>query len=136
MSAMVFYGKTPVFRDVVSVAQKRVFEYFDAEQQKPVFKPAPILLFEGSVKLHGANCAVTFDLAQNTLQAQSRKHIITPAKDHDGFAQFVAQHETAFRDVMQFYAEHHGWPPENRGQITLYGEWAGAGIKKTLLFTQ
>lgn len=129
MTAMVFYGKTPVFRDVVRVAQRRVFDHFDTEQQKPVFKTAPTLLFEGSVKLHGANCAITLDLAQNKLHVQSRKHLITPAKDHDGFAQFVTQHENAFRDVMGFYIKHHGWAPENGGQITLYGEWAGAGIK-------
>ena len=126
---MVFYGKTPVFRDVVKRLQKREFDYYDTQHKRPVFKPAPTLLFEGSVKLHGANCAVSFDLTDGTLQAQSRKHLLTPSNDPDGFAHFVAQHTEAFRDLMRFYAERYAWQAGPAGRITLYGEWAGTGIK-------
>jgi hypothetical protein len=130
MSAMIFYGKTPVFRDVVKVLQKRVFDHYDTQNKKPVFKPVPTLLFEGSIKLHGSNCAVTFDIAQDEIYVQSRKHLITPSNDNDGFAQFVEQHASRFRDLMQFYADHYQWSQEEAGLITLYGEWAGAGIKE------
>src|SRR5580765_1340481 len=58
-------------------------------------KPKPKLTFKGTVKLHGTNAGVCYNLASG-MWAQSRENIITPEHDNAGFAFFAGANEEAF----------------------------------------
>ena len=82
--------------------------------------------FQGSIKLHGANCGVMWDLAADTLQAQTREADLTPTDDYKGFAKFVVEHQDAIRKLIK-ESILPLMPLETR-QVVLYGEWVGAGV--------
>jgi len=93
-------------------------------------KPKPKLKFKGTVKLHGTNFGVSYN-AQDNIWAQSRENIITPEKDNAGSAFFVESHKTAFLILMGQVADKYGIDIKTN-TITIYGEWAGKGIQKSV----
>ena len=60
-------------------------------------RPKPVLTFKGTVKLHGTNAGVSFNMLEG-MWAQSRENIITPEKDNAGFAFFVETNRGAFQN--------------------------------------
>ena len=93
-------------------------------------KPKPKLKFKGTVKLHGTNFGVSYN-AIDGLWAQSRENIITPEKDNSGSAFFVETHKTAFLILMGQIANTYKIDVKTN-TITIYGEWAGKGIQKSV----
>lgn len=88
----------------------------------------PTVTFKGTVKLHGTNAGICYNL-EDGLWAQSRKNIITPEKDNAGFAFFVDSKKAFFQAAIKAFAS------ENEidlidNTISVYGEWAGEGIQK------
>ena len=84
--------------------------------------------FTGTIKLHGANCGVVWDLAENTLQAQSRETVLTPKDDYKGFAKFVVEHEDEIRLILNHVLSGFIRISGTARKIALYGEWVGAGV--------
>lgn len=84
----------------------------------------PVLTFYGTVKVHGTNGGVGYDVATDTLWAQSRERVLTLDADNAGFAAYVFQHEEAYKNFFRFLAD-----GEPAGQIIMYGEWAGPGVQ-------
>ena len=82
--------------------------------------PLPILTFQGTIKLHGTNAGVCFNL-KDGLYAQSRKNVITPEKDNAGFATFVYKHDIEFNQIMTNIYETHKL--HLYSTVSLYGEW-------------
>lgn len=93
-------------------------------------KPKPVITFKGTVKLHGTNAAVCYNNVSG-LWAQSRENIITPLNDNAGFAFFVETKKDAFIRLMKLVAEKNNLDL-NSNTISIYGEWAGSGIQKTV----
>jgi len=90
----------------------------------------PVITFKGSVKLHGTNAGVCYN-SKEGLWAQSKGGIITPEKDNAGFAFFVESTNDVFMRLMFEVAEKLDIN-RNENTISIYGEWAGANIQKTV----
>lgn len=86
----------------------------------------PVLMFYGTVKLHGTNAGVSFR-KKDGIWAQSRSNIITPEQDNLGFASFVESNKTAFEELFDTLTEH---IKDEDTIITIFGEWAGEKIQK------
>lgn len=82
--------------------------------------------FEGSVKLHGANCGVVLDIAADLLIPQSRETILTPTADFKGFAKFVIEHEARIRDIFSEILATEGLGDVEK--LAIYGEYVGKGV--------
>jgi len=80
-------------------------------------------LYRGKVKLDGTNASVR--MCNGELAVQSRGRIITPADDNYGFAKWVDENESFFRNHMLMIES-----VKPNYDITLYGEWIGTGIQK------
>jgi hypothetical protein len=93
-------------------------------------RPKPVLTFKGTIKLHGTNAGVSFNMLEG-MWAQSRENIITPEKDNAGFAFFVEANRGAFQNLFyDVITTHKINTSENT--ISIYGEWAGKGIQKSV----
>jgi len=94
---------------------------------KPIYditKKLPVLRAVGTVKLHGTNASVCYN-DKAGLWFQSKENIITPEKDNAGFAFFAQQHSGYFKSLIAQLNTN-----TSKSTITVYGEWAGAGIQK------
>lgn len=79
----------------------------------------PILEFEGTVKLHGTNSAVTID-SNGNFSCQSRNKTITQKEDNLGFANFISS-----LDPASVFPQ-----PLHDQKITWFGEFCGYGIQQ------
>ncbi len=95
-----------------------------------ISKPKPTLTFKGTVKLHGTNFSVCYNEVDG-MWAQSKENIITPEKDNAGSAFFVETNKAAFIELFnEVKAKLNLDLTQNT--ISIYGEWAGKGIQKTV----
>ncbi len=92
--------------------------------------PKPVITFKGTVKLHGTNASVCYNSAEG-LWAQSKGNIITPQSDNAGFAFFAEANKEIFEQMANDIAHVYGLNLENN-TVSIYGEWAGANIQKTV----
>lgn len=92
------------------------------------FRVTTPVSFEGTIKLHGSNCGVVWDLATRSLTAQSRETELTPTSDYAGFAKFVQANETRIRVIFGHLVD--SLDLESLDKVTLYGEWVGPGCVK------
>lgn len=83
--------------------------------------PLPTLTFEGTVKLHGTNAAIS--IRDSEYFCQSRNRIITPENDNLGFAAFVKE-----LDVFSVFPD--------IGDVTWFGEYIGKGIQQKVAVSQ
>lgn len=88
----------------------------------------PTLTFTGTVKLHGTNAGVCFNLIDG-FWAQSRENIITPESDNAGFAFFAHTNKHSFINMFTKLAVH-SKIDMNKNTISIYGEWCGGNIQK------
>jgi hypothetical protein len=89
----------------------------------------PTLIFEGTIKLHGTNGGVLYDLETGELWCQSRERIITPYDDNAGFAAFIYAKKEDWIEQLSGIAFAEGIED---GVIAIFGEWAGPGIQKSV----
>lgn len=93
-------------------------------------KPAPVLTYRGTVKLHGTNAAIglsrTDDVSEdNRIWFQSRENIIRVAKDNAGFAsRFHGKNLDSIFSSL----------PGNN--VLVFGEWCGQGIQNNVAISQ
>lgn len=109
------YPSTEHFRNTVSSVKQ-----WAAKNGNPV----PTLTFFGTVKAHGTNGGVGYDVETDSIWAQSRERILTLDADNAGFAAFVFQHEEEFKDFFRFIADGCEY-----SKVIMYGEWAGPGVQ-------
>lgn len=125
------YPKIPSF-ETFSLDMKYKFSYTgkDAEGNTvyDFTKKLPIVLFVGTVKLHGTNGSVRFD-NKNGFLVQSRENIITVEEDNATFASFVSERKGVFLEIIDKYVYSFGINL-NTHSIVIYGEFAGKGIQK------
>ena len=109
------YPSTEQFRNTVSAVKQWAHKNGN---------PIPTLTFYGTVKVHGTNGGVGYDVETDTIWAQSRERIITPDNDNAGFATYIYQNEEAFKEFFRYVAG-----GESFNQVILYGEWAGPKVQ-------
>lgn len=109
------YNKTYQFRDVV----KRVSDNCKYHGEKK-----PVIVFNGTVKLHGTNAGIGYRLDTDFLWTQSRERVIVPGDDNAGFAAYVESHKEEFKDLLADICVMH-----NSVECMIYGEWAGGNIQ-------
>lgn len=119
------------FRHVVESVVARATYLGRDDHDEPVFQPElpkPVLTFRGTVKLHGSNCGVEFDLARQTVSAQSRERDLTVADDNFGFCAWT-QSASGAADlfVLRREAERlcERTLPKVPVALVAYGEWCG-----------
>jgi len=126
------YPSIEQFRNVCKEMAQAEFAGLDSDGN-PMYdrtKPKPVVVFKGTVKLHGTNAGVGQD--SNGVFAQSRTQNITPESDNAGFASFVKEKQQAFTDLFAKIKEDYSVTDET---IMIYGEWAGSNIQKGVAIT-
>jgi len=125
------YSKTGSYGSVIRNLIDR-FRYVGKDDGNPVFdynKTLPIVHFTGTVKIHGTNSSVCFDVNERRYWVQSRKKVITPLNDNNGFAAFVEKNKYVFSDVINDIIQKYNI---KTGIVTIYGEWFGKGIQSNI----
>jgi hypothetical protein len=92
---------------------------------KEKFSGTSVVKYKAKIKLHGTNAAVQI-LADGTVLAQSRTNIITPENDNAGFARWVKETESHWKNYND----------NARAQVIVHGEWIGPGIQKGVAVNQ
>lgn len=123
-------SKIGQFRNII-VNVRHMSRYVGQDMDdNPIYdtsKELPKLVFKGSVKIHGTNGSVC--LSESTIYAQSKSRKITVEKDNEGFAFFVECNKSKFKEILEEISIRNEIDTD-KYIITLYGEWAGKGIKK------
>lgn len=122
------------YRHVVeSVTHKATFLGRD-EAGEPRFdttRTKPVLRFRGTVKLHGTNCGLAYDLVSDQVFAQSKERYITPQDDNFGFAAWAFSEAgyckvMLLRAVVRQLAMSH--LPGPAVALHVFGEWCGPEV--------
>lgn len=96
--------------------------------------PLPTLDFKGTVKLHGTNAGVCYNVESGRWY-QSRKHVITPENDNAGFASFAESKLMEFTRIIGRVYVDNDLNPEIY-TVSIFGEWAGGNIQGSVGLTQ
>ena len=91
----------------------------------------PTLKFRGTVKLHGTNAGIVYDLDSDTFTYQSRERELSLTSDNAGFMLWAMSHEGDWRFLCENI-----WVPTGTKKIAIFGEWCGSGIQKGVALTQ
>ena len=83
----------------------------------------------GTVKIHGTNAGIGYDIESKELFVQSRNNIITVESDNAGFAAYVEKNKQFFKEQLERLAQELS-ADSGVKSIILYGEWAGGNIQK------
>lgn len=127
------YHKIRQFKDIVRDIQFKANFKGKDENGQPIYEESikPILTFTATTKLHGTNAGVCYDL-KNGVVAQKRSSFLPKdaLSSHFGFNQFVLiEKRDFFENLMEGLFKSYCKKGE---QITIYGEWAGEGIQKSV----
>ncbi len=127
------YHKIKQFKDVVRDIQfKANFKGLDDAGQ-PIYEESkkPVLTFTATTKLHGTNAGVCYTPEKGVV-AQKRSSLLpTDALSaHFGFNQFVLVEKKEFFENLM--SDLHTSFCKKGQQITVYGEWAGTGVQKSV----
>lgn len=91
------------------------------------------ITLHGTVKIHGTNACIAYDVKKDKLFFQSRNNIIAVWNDNAGFAQYATDNENfyknAIKEIISIYQDECCEPCE-LDNVYIYGEWAGQGIQK------
>lgn len=136
MMKHISYPSIEQFRTIVTNLNRQ-FTFIGLDDEgKGIYDPSiqkPTLTFTGTVKLHGTNAGVSFNPIDG-MWAQSKENVITVTKDNAGFAFFVETNKDVFLSLIDKIIIRTGINP-NTHNISIFGEWAGAGIQKKVGIT-
>lgn len=136
MKKQIDYPKIHQFRNIVSSIRKGCEFVGVDENGEATFNhnlSKPIINFTGTVKLHGTNAAVCMN--EKEFWVQSRTRIITPESDNAGFAFFAHTHRETFEHMAHYLSLRHNIDL-SKNTISVYGEWAGKGIQKSVAISE
>ncbi|GBG14882.1 uncharacterized protein NMK_2483 [Novimethylophilus kurashikiensis] len=129
-------------RHVVAAVNHRATYIGQDAEGNPVYDDSrcrPKLTFTGTVKLHGSNAGVEYNLKTGQLVPQSRERVLTVAEDNHGFARWTeslagkeALVELGKAIVLCHRHEEPNLPRVLRDQdvsrYVAYGEWCGPDV--------
>jgi hypothetical protein len=92
-------------------------------------RPLPTLTFTGTVKLHGTNGGVAFDVVSEKMTAQARERELTIDDDNHGFCKWVESESgssslTRIFEIAQAIHKH----PIGISTLHAFGEWCGPSV--------
>lgn len=114
------------FRKFSSIEQFRNVIKSVNDYSKRTETTLPTLEFIGTVKLHGTNACVSYNVSTNEFQYQSRERVLSLTQDNAGFMMWGSQDKIKqqFLSIIKYFS-----PKES---IYIYGEWAGGNIQKNV----
>lgn len=110
----------------------------DAETNEPIFNrqaPIPTLTYRATVKMHGTNAGIVYDLDAKTFSYQSRERVLDITSDNAGFCLAMKQHEETVLPelVNEIIGASNEEAPD---KVVIYGEWCGGNIQKGVALSQ
>lgn len=133
MKKLISFPSIEQFRNIVANIN-RTYNFVGLDETGEAIydpsKPKPVLTFKGTIKLHGTNAGVSYNMLEG-MWAQSKENIITPEKDNAGFAWFVETNKGVFQNLFYDVITKNKIDV-NENTITIYGEWVGKGIQKSV----
>lgn len=124
---MIKFPSIEQFRSVIRHVQQQTRYAGKDENGDAIYdasKPLPTLKFRGTVKLHGTNAGIVYDVATKELTYQSRERVLSLTQDNAGFMLWAMSHENDWRYLF----ENLSLPSDK--QVAIFGEWCGRGIQK------
>lgn len=94
-------------------------------------KPIPTLKFHGTVKLHGTNAGIVYDVDAREITYQSRERELSLTSDNAGFMLWAKSHEGDWHYIFENI-----WVPTGTKKIAIFGEWCGQGIQKGVAISE
>ena len=142
MKRHIKYSKTGQFREVIGAINRNVGYTGDDANGDPIYDPSikkPVLTFTGTVKAHGTNGGVCYNDVES-LWVQSRRDVLGidedgKNKDNAGFNFFIQANKEAFIEICKQVAKDNDIDTSIY-TITVYGEWAGGNIQKSVALNQ
>lgn len=133
------FSKIGQFKETFKEIQRvETFMGLDAKQE-PIYDstvPLPTIKFRGTIKLHGTNGGIGYDLNSKEIWAQTRRESITVENDNYQFAKYVESHKDYFLKIFADIARKGRAEDFDFETVMLYGEWAGKGIQKGVAISQ
>jgi len=125
---LVKYPETEQFRNVIkSIQYKTRYKGID-DEGKPQFDysiPLPTIEYIGTIKTHGTNGGIGFDLETNEIYGQSRERVISLQQDNSGFMAFILKNKFQFSKIFDKIKNDYIEKVKIK-KILIYGEWSGA----------
>lgn len=133
------FSKIMQFRDTFKEIQRvETFVGLD-EKEEPIYDkslPLPTLKFKGTIKLHGTNGGIGYDLNSKELWAQTRRESITVEKDNYRFANYLETNKEYFLKIFDEMVRKGRAENFDFETVIIYGEWAGKGIQRGVAISQ
>lgn len=136
---MIKFPSIEQFRNVIRHVQQHTRYAGKDENGDAIYdqsKPLPTLKFRGTVKLHGTNAGIVYDVDTDTFTYQSRERELTITQDNAGFMLAQLKNESIWRDVVNQAMSEIWIPPVPIKKVAIFGEWCGSGIQKGVALTQ
>lgn len=92
--------------------------------------PIPTLKFRGTVKLHGTNAGIVYNVATGEISYQSRERVLSLISDNAGFMLTMMKHEDITHDIAIQAIFEIGIPKQKVYKVAIFGEWCGQGIQR------
>lgn len=127
------YHKIVQFKDVIRDISYNANYKGINEKGEAIYENSkkPTIKFKGTVKLHGTNALITYH-PNDGIKAGKRSSLLAvdQLRAHFNFNQFVqVTRQQEFLDLMDSLWNKYC---KDNEQITLYGEWAGNGVQKSV----
>jgi hypothetical protein len=136
---MIKFPSIEQFRNVIRHVQTRARYVGRDDAGNAVYddaKPLPTLKFRGTVKLHGTNAGVVYDVASDSFTYQSRERVLSLTSDNAGFMLNMSPEEEIWRDIVRQAMTEIFVPEQPITNVAVFGEWCGHGIQKGVALTQ
>lgn len=139
---MIKFPSIEQFRNVIRHVQTHARFVGKDENGDAIYdhsKPLPTLKFRGTVKLHGTNAGIVYDVSTDTISYQSRERVLSLTSDNAGFMLTMMKFETEllkyFRGLIRDECLDRSRTdlPE---KIAIFGEWCGRGIQKGVAISE
>lgn len=136
---MIKFPSIEQFRSVIRHVQQQTRYAGKDENGDAIYdasKPLPTLKFRGTVKLHGTNAGIVYDVDTDSFTFQSRERVLSLTQDNAGFMLHQMKNEMIWRDVVNQAMSEIWIPHVPIKKIAIFGEWCGSGIQKGVALTQ
>ena len=137
---MIKFPSIEQFRNVIRHVQAHTRYVGKDENGDAIYdqsKPLPTLKFRGTVKLHGTNAGIVYDVDADTITYQSRERELSLTSDNAGFMLAMKSYESDLRKGFLANVENEFiYGDKVPTKIAMFGEWCGQGIQKGVAVSQ
>lgn len=136
---MINFPSIEQFRNAITTVRRRATYAGKNEAGEVVLdasKPLPTIRYRGTVKLHGTNAGIVFDLASGAFTYQSRERALSLTQDNAGFMLAMMANTSEIGGLCYLIAAMNKSDDFAASQVAIFGEWCGRGIQKGVAITQ